>query len=1103
MKLFGKMTLMTFAVMIVASLGFLSPMMVGGAVHGWTIDNPVITLTEYTPTYVYGDVTAGKGYKLPVATVSSGSIESVVATDSTGRKTIASKDETDDCYYLNVDKPGKYDIVYTAKNDSNLTTATRGITVEIVAKGATLAFDENSPYIIPTVAYKGNVITFPNAKVMIDGEESAAEAGNVSISLVALKDNSVKTLPESATATGHKTYTIADSDSGDFKVIYSYTNAGKTISQTEIFRVNSSEQEIALEYSNLSAKLKNLSLEVGVEAELPKPTVINSKANGADVTAKTYTEITVYAPNNQTYKVTDFKFTPKEVGSYRFDYKTVDFFKNEVFTSVTKDKIQLSSGSLAVKVVAPYEALTAEDYSALDLSTMESAECEIPSVLYLDGNEKVVAKFPAIIAKGGWGTLDNVKLTRTIWKNSGGSVGTLESAHTVSGESKTYNANEEGEYELEAGSYEIVYSVKYLDADNNEIGGINKTSDRFAFEVKEGSKPTSASDTHLSITAPSISSTAVLKNADEKLIFNAPSVSDDLDTRLHVTVEYKFGNSGDTNMQTATMNENGKYEIEIKKPVSMADEAWSAAQTLFIIFKVENDFGYTKEVTKEISLLDFSADTAAPVLSSGEVATLEDVVFNYDIGKIVVPTMVATDASTANQTNVTLVMYVMKDNKVIDIYNGDSDNTNKKATLQGFNYEPTQEGDYTFVFVASDQNRNTTTVSTTCRVDFNLGYSVSIAQIPTQEYGDILDLTSVISVTKDGQAINIDNSKIAIASKVTEEMVNAMASESMLIEVTGAYVIDQSGPNGRIKCLDGDIYVKAWAKDMDCDFTNNASSKVSFKSTDSKAPTFTIEGESAGSDVIGTYDFADTTEGNTHNLPWFAEIIDEGTGVSKESLKIEMTYTTDTKPFKVFTVDDLDENNKISFTATKQGRIKVVYSASDEVKGNTTSREFWIYIGDVTAPEIIVANDAITAPTKVGEDVTINLEKITFENDESLSTATDLEVTVKHNGEDVTWSYDNDTTKKNIMFTASEAGDYVITFNVTDKAGNEATTVTKTITVKGDTVKTSNSSTVWGTIMIIISLIVVAGVIYFFVKPSKVKTSRGIKIEGNNSKKNK
>ena len=69
----------------------------------------------------------------------------------------------------------------------------------------------------------------------------------------------------------------------------------------------------------------------------------------------------------------------------------------------------------------------------------------------------------------------------------------------------------------------------------------------------------------------------------------------------------------------------------------------------------------------------------------------------------------------------------------------------------------------------------------------------------------------------------------------------------------------------------------------------------------------------------------------------------------------------------------------------------------------------------------------------------------------------------------------------------------MITFDVKDDAGNEATTITKTFTISSESVTPTNSSTIWGTILIVVSLVVLGLVVFFFVKPSKTKSNKSKK----------
>ena len=1086
MKLFGKMTLMSLAMVVTASFGFLSPMLVGGATYGASGESsPVIRLTDYTPSYNIGDTTKFStngsdtlyGYALPKAEATKGTVE--VTAKNSARLTARVELGQDGCYYLVTTKPDKYEIIYTAENSStSQKTTTRNVTVEIKTNGATLVMPENVPQIIPTVVYRGDTIVFPKATIEVDGQEVAAESERITITLEDALGNK-KTLESEG---GLQKYTITETDSGDFIVTYSYTENGNNLSNRQTFRVMTNTQDVELKYSDtLTSKLESMALEVGVEVSLPKPTVVNAKASDADVSDKVYTVVTVREPDGNTVEVTDFKYTPKQVGNYRFSYKTVDFAGNAVETSVARDNIKLSSNSIEVKVVDAYDtdATASADF---DFDAQQSAEYAIDSVLYIvDGQTSVVGEFPAILAQGGWNGFDNLQLTRSIWKN-GNRLGTLEAEHTVSGVAETYLPNQIGKYEFsDEGTYEIYYQARYLDDDGKEISNTQK-SIYFTFEVEKVSALPTEEDANLTLRVPSISTTAVLKNEGTTLTFNGPSVSDNYDTRLNVEVTYKF--NGIDTVFDATKNEDGTYSIEVVKPNDVDVSAWNNVNTMTINFKATDFLGYSTQSEILVSVLDFSSDDAAPTLSNNVVEA------TYDNGSklINLPTVSFSDTA----TNISLVMYVMKDGKQVDSFNGNQ-SAERTATIDARTYEPTQEGKYTFVYVATDQNRNMAVFSLDCEVDFELGYSVAIESIANKEYGTVINIPSLITVTKNGQIINFANSSIKVLSEVTEDDVAAMTNNSLLIQVYGACTLDGSGINGNIICGEGDIYIKAWAKDDKgvCDFTNNASSLVKFNSTDSTNPEFTIENEISGSDVIASYEFADNSEGNTHTLPWFNSISDLG-GINEDSMKVELTYANSNTPFKTFTLADADANN-LEYTVTQEGKIKVVYSVADNVKGNTATRTFWIHVGDVLAPEIIVANDAITSPSKVGESFSIALDKITFANDTDLSKVDDLKIQVKVNGNTVDTELDDQ--KKNVIFTAAEAGTYVITFDITDEAGNVATTITKNIVIKSDSPNTVNSSTVWGTVMIVIALLVVAVVIFFFVKPTKSKSAKSKTVE--------
>ena len=1138
MKLIGRMTLMAVVFMITMSFGFMSPMMFGSTLKGATgVTGLVIELTDYDTTYEVGKdgdtsgftgtVASGtgsaiteeaQGYKLPKPTIKDASNGSditstaevnVSVTNSAGRKQTVYKTDAGDYYLLERDtSSGVYTITYTATSGS-ATTSTRNITLEIVADSVSFDFDENSPQIIPTIAYAGETIVFPKPLIVDEeGEEIPGSTYSVSLESGDLT-NLDRTLTQNSD--GFYTYTITDEDYGDFVVTYTSNTNGNNISQSFTFRVQQNRQDITLEYSAFSQSMETFDLEVGVQATLPTPTVVNSAANDVEVT-DVYTEITIYyidssAENGRTqvYKGTDFEgFTPEQEGSYRIDYVTKDFHGNQVSYSIQRDGVRLTSSSITAKVVNDYalgnNGLPTEE---LNIEDMENVDYRIPSVAYItDAQVGATVEFPAMYAEG-WGDYSNLRLTRTIWNSSSNQIATLESiTHTVGDEEVTYKANETASYTFtSAGTYEVRYRAQYVDEDGNLITGTILTLESYTIEIRDEAMP---DDTNLTLSTPSVT-TAVMKNEGETITFNAPVVSDDNDTNIEVRVQYTFASNPDDQSAVwynAKRNDNGTYSIEVVQPTD--DTAWDSATQMTIRFTAYSDLYYVVDdadnsnfVTSEdkvVQLINYDNDTTAPSLANFT-STIE---YDEDRQIITVPTVTFQNTATSgDDTNISLVLYVLdSDGRVMDTYNA---RTGTTATISQFEYTPVKEGDYTFLYVATDQNNNVSTFSLTCPVDFTLGYSVTIDPISSAEYGDIIDLPSYIHITNNGSTINIADANIILEPNVIKDQdaldtIIAGKTNTLIIQIQGAYE-EVSGLAGRIRCLEGDITIKAWAVNGDgyCDFVNNASASVTFNSTDSTAPTFRIENESSGSTVIGRYEFDSTNSANNQpiEVPWFdaTSIVENGSGVDYSTMKIELTYPNASTPFKTFTIDDLDTDEGLTFTPDREGKITVVYSIAD-YQGNTNTRTFTIEVGDVIAPEIIVADDAITVASGVGEDFSIDLSKITFAEDadnNNLSKINDLEVTITLNGEEFTdWDYNDDNTR--IEFTASASGTYVISFNVTDDAGNVANTVTKTFTISADSPNNMNTTTIWGTVLIVVSLVILALVIFFFVKPSKSKT---------------
>ena len=1092
-KLFGKMTLFAFVLMVTMSLGFMSPML-SSSLSGATEVTPtgqgrVIELTGYVAEYDLNDAKSYKvsetetieGFALPKAVVkettgsTSGETATIEVRNSASKK-IDYKTSTDGVNFLNVNESGKYYVTYSVEN-GGVTTATRDIVINITTDEVSFDFAENSAQIIPTTAVAGDEIVFPMPSIK-QGDEVLKEPGEISITLQGADLGTRDLQDKVVDGKTFKSYTIADTDEGTFTLTYSYEHNGNTIYKKFTFNVVKNAPEVQLKYSGYSSSLENLKLVVGEEASLPQPVVVNSKANDAVVT-DVYTVVTVKNKNTgETFTVTDFKFTPTKDGDYLITYLTTDLNgKHSCGSQINKNYVKKSGDSITLKVV--------DDYAVDDVVTMkenfdelENVDYNIPTIVYkVTGSDKTVS-FPAVFATGGWGEYKNLKLTRTIYKNN--SLQAVLEETKKSGTDEYYKANESASYTFSsAGTYTIRYQAVYVDDEGNALG-YDTTKQLPSYTIVVEEVDADVTETDLTVKAPNSMPKSTRKG--KTITFNAPTATDYksgtttiADKNLKIEVSYAFDGITTTTPLYATKNSDGTYSIEIIEPTDISEGTWSSVTGLTVTFKATNDLGNTATATSRIAIVDYSSDTTAPTLAQVTPAS------GSETDKIALSTVQFTDAN-----SLTVSAYVTKGSKVLEVYNA---TTGTDVTLEGIVYTPVEAGDYTVTYVAIDQNNNTTTYCENYTVEFKDGYAVSIDTISSQEYGTTINLLDKIQITKNGA--NVDMSTITVQmtnEEVTQETLNGLANDTLLIQVIGDYRWPSYDRlDGEIITQEGSIEVRAWAKTDDiCDLDKNGSVKISFATSDTQAPTFTIENENLDNTSYA-FNSNDTSE-NVIELPWFKNVDDNnGAGVDYDSMKITLTYQNDSEssPFATFTRTDyeaLGAGENLKFTATKQGKINVVYSVKD-VNNRESTRTFVLNIGDVTPPEIVVANDAISAPTKVADDgkISIDLSKITVENDDLSSD--DITIVVKRDGTTLT------TTKENGFVTvdANTAGTYVVTFDIKDAANNSAQTITKTFTVSNDVVSPTNSSTVWGTILIIISLIVLGLVIFFFVKPSKSK----------------
>ena len=218
------------------------------------------------------------------------------------------------------------------------------------------------------------------------------------------------------------------------------------------------------------------------------------------------------------------------------------------------------------------------------------------------------------------------------------------------------------------------------------------------------------------------------------------------------------------------------------------------------------------------------------------------------------------------------------------------------------------------------------------------------------------------------------------------------------------------------------------------------------------------------------------------------------------------------------------EGDMFKFTPDARGTYTITYTATD-LNGNKAENErtITIRVGDTEAPQIILTStlkNILDAGFVLGENTTLKINTNAriysesnydsehvylkdnvagiegfnckeYKNPDDESEVLYHYYTVGVTITDGNSSRVSSTSDDNgyMTFNFKSAGTYTITFTATDKAGNKETWSRQFKVVAPDST-TSEKTTIIGTILIVISAIVLAGVVLYFIKGTKIAKNR-------------
>ncbi len=260
--------------------------------------------------------------------------------------------------------------------------------------------------------------------------------------------------------------------------------------------------------------------------------------------------------------------------------------------------------------------------------------------------------------------------------------------------------------------------------------------------------------------------------------------------------------------------------------------------------------------------------------------------------------------------------------------------------------------------------------------------------------------------------------------------------------------------------------------------------------------------------VIKNYDYgsqiisADQLSGEGYKLEIQGIEATDASGINldRSSISVTTSYKSEGETHTSYDSLEGDEllNGKTK-TITRNGTITINYTVYDN-NGNSSTKEVVIKAGDVTDPRITIVNideedyikDTYSLSDFKDNLFKVDLTKLSFSDD---STDDSSRLTVSYSfsndetsDEEIEAEYQTD---EEIAYEITETGTYTFTVTVTDESGN-FTPREFTFTVTDEEVDPTLTYQIIGTVLIVISVLVLAGVIIYFVV-SKVKLDKELK----------
>lgn len=970
-------------------------------------------------------------------------------------------DGPNNTYIYNPLLTGTYKIQYIViPLDENVLATTYSDEYNIVIAGdkPTMDFNANSSVLLPTKTNYDYLITIPYPEVLAsDGTEVALAdvADDISITVKDPQGETVVLGTIDIAGVSYYTFTPLEvNGEGVYTIDYYYADAVSGLTARKTFEVtvdNSFDPEnIALSYV-LSGSMPESAV---LGSEITLPTAITRNSNSGNELINTYVEVIVTflnpAGDNIVYTVNDFKFTPAYKGDYNIVYKVYDFF------GILADET-LGEYSYTIKNVSDTQApqvMVAEIY---DAQYMDDAQYQFVDVAYdIPSNVAVgtTVYFPAIHATDNFSLSSDLNYKRAVI-NANNTITDLDFVTD-----NEYDYNETVPYTFLA---EGTYTVKYYATD--EAG--NERVISYSLKVIDGFLDNEAPRVTLASTPNYVKPGDTVKFLKPTAVDYVSTVSTDtVDKRVEVKT-YFF------------LEDNIGLAVEI-----FEDEEDSNYLSFIVPYEATESYLTIYVEAKDDGLNNASGVNTGTKTKIVNIFDITDVVAPSFVGEI--PTMVEQDQGTV--INIPTVKFTDNNPTFISVKVSVKDSNNNKVNVSGlqlqYELDTLALGDADGIKVTA--GRFTAILAGNYRITYtatdvaNNSYVISYVQYINDTQAPSFNLGAISQNIEVGETITLPTPVI---------MDNGVEITNQAL--TSIMFIDSPSYNLSLATYEftpleeGTYSFKYMAED---EFGNASESAVyTVTARDSINPIILLNEDIAFPLTAPLTRASENDPYDSISVPDFTPY-DEFNGIKEYSVIVK-------NPNGSTILDSKNGEGSTGgtylFVPTRDGSYTVTYSATD-LAGNIATDVRTVKVGDTAAPVLTIGNPTVNRPANQKIDGTITLDlssiAITDNKDGSILT-TDFTSTGEQKFSVVLKAPDGTTvsqvTTGSYDYNLTQSGDYTLTYTAIDEAGNQKVE-SVVFQVSADEIETTVLTQTLGIIFIIIALLVLGGVVVYFIKSREI-----------------